>query len=134
MSVDQLPSVVLPDTITPEMARAHNVAVEECPEPFEPVCTSFQRDHDPKLHGKGLAIDYDAVGEEAFPNALGKAWAARVQARLGADYDVLWHRVPGRGGDHLHIEFEGRREAPYSGGFYSRVTDSRRPARRGERT
>jgi len=108
--------VVFPHEVLPEMWRAINIAVDECVQ--VPVMTSFFRFDDQRLHGAALAVDFDCARDVDL--ALGLAWASVVQARLGADYDVLWHDAGS--GYHLHIEFEGRRVPPYSAGFHWRIS------------
>ena len=90
-----------------------------------PVRTSFQRDGDRGRHGSEEGVDYDAVrlGQQ-LDDTRGVAWAVLVQVRLGSDYDVICHESP-RGGPHLHIEYEGRRQPPLPPGFCWRVNQSR---------
>lgn len=124
MSIQISPGVRFPNIEHDVMLRARNVAVEEAFNlQIKPVLTSYLRPGDPKLHGKGLAQDFD--GEEDVDLERGLTWACNVQARLGCEFDVLWHRVPGRGGYHLHVEYEGRRVPPFAPGFYWRINRTR---------
>lgn len=121
------PGVLLCDEFfKPHNALAVQVICEEAP-PGQLVLTSGLRGVDlASLHSKGMAIDFDVVplsNAELDKPEQGIEWACRVQARLGGDYDVLWHKVEGRGGYHLHCEYDPKRP-PYSGGFYQRVADT----------
>lgn len=65
--------------------------------------TSAYRQGDPQRHGEEKAVDADTI--EPLSMEEGQKWAARVQRRMGPDFDVIWHRTEG-GEPHLHAESE----------------------------
>ena len=122
------PDVVLaPVSCGVELARLDRVILDTAPVEAERVMvTSCYRPGDPRLHGIGLAKDYDAIWRQGVTKAqqekLLNAWAALAQTRMGADYDVLAHAVPGRGGHHIHGEWDPKVDRErISLGFFERV-------------
>lgn len=127
----------------PEMARAIQVVLEEAPPTRDGnvVLTSGSEGEpgdgihsDTSLHYEehgASAVDFrgwNLRGEGghqltvASRRAEGAFWAARVQARLGGDYDVLWEESDADPRfDHLHVEYEPRPGRPLPAGFYARI-------------
>ena len=70
--------------------------------------TSGFREYDPKLHGRGQALDFDS--SRGIPEETGYKIRDFVKTRVGPDFDIIWHRVkkPNRtfGAWHLHTEYD----------------------------
>lgn len=105
-------AILLPEHFRPEILPAMVEAVEATkPEHVEHVwIVEGWRDirDTPDSHEDCRALDFvgsDATGARNVSPAQFRAWAARVQARLGDRYYVLAHDAGS--GWHLHIQFNG---------------------------
>ncbi len=115
------PGVLLPASYWRwPMAEAVVAIMEEAPASTRgAVLTSGFRPGDPNRHGEAKAVDADTL--EAISLEEGERWAARVQKRLGPDFDVIWHKRKG-GAWHLHAESEhAKRRSRWTPGQLARL-------------
>lgn len=99
--------IVMPDAVIPpsffvgRVGRIISAAARHAPEGHDTIAvTSGRRVGSSGRHGTDDAVDLDTLTQ--IPKALGELWAAKVQADVGWDYDVIWHGPRW----HLHGEDE----------------------------
>lgn len=125
-------AIIDADHLREPMARVLCVVLEEAPALAGNalVVTSGRDSHAKGSHPRGLALDFRGKTIVA-PNLAerrrrGRLWGARVQARLGADYVVLFEEHSQSARDHLHVQLTPRVRRAFTPGFFQRVQHARR--------
>lgn len=106
--------ILRPAHFRPHMIDIHLAALKTAPPTDDGAVwvTDAWRPADalPSLHARCLAFDYRCKNISAFTEEAredrGHAWAVRMRAELGDDYDVVAHGV--LDAFHIHAEFDPR--------------------------